>query len=581
MTGGSASWSEGFQWEPSTGQTAPSLWAGVDAGVGYPDIVVGGILVTDRCTGVSWTLGRTWWLAEPEPGSASIQLGGPLAGTELAALTVGDPVAISADPVGPLWRGWIDSITETTVPENGELAVGLTIVASDAMSRLLSVELYNNLGLTAGTLDRRLAELASAAGVPAPQVVRILPTAAALPVLAAVTLAGSSASPLRLGDHLAACERASNAITAVDRDGAWLVMPRARVKTTPEVVTLDDDSDPNHLRRALATPERVVNVFTIAGTTTTIAPSVAKYGRRGYDVPAGIATTPPPYAPETLTALANPLPFAAASIPIAHRTAAAVGLSPFDWCRVSTRPADEYYQALALSWSAQPDDWQLGVELDRTQMTIAAPPDPDNPDPPNPLPPTTATVTDTFACDRAAYVVKTTGGLETGNGASVDILVGLLSDGNLARGLARFSLAWRGKVVKVTSAKLRMRVGETTCSGAGSSPRVTVKRNTSSWSQGSYGTRCSFSSTNAVVYPGPNTTDDSKVTKDVSGSEGALFELNVLGIVSDWASGSPNYGVKLYGASETSSSSRARFWSNAAGTPGNRPTLVVTYEYEV
>jgi hypothetical protein len=61
-------WSAGFKWEPS-GQALPSLWEGVDAGVGYPDVIVDGILVTDRCTGVSWSRGRSWWLADPEPGA--------------------------------------------------------------------------------------------------------------------------------------------------------------------------------------------------------------------------------------------------------------------------------------------------------------------------------------------------------------------------------------------------------------------------------------------------------------------------------------------------------------------------------
>ncbi len=569
-------WSGGYKWEPS-GQVEPSLWQGIDAGVGWPDIIIDGIRVEDRTTGVAWSSGRSWWLASPEPGSATVELQGTLSG-ELAGATVGDVLRIEAPPIGLMWRGWIDSIVETTVPQDGELVQGLTITASDAMSRILSVELYNSLALTAGTLDRRLADLATAAGVPSPQIVNILPTTGVLPTLAAVTLAGSTASPLTLGAHLEACEKASNAITAVARDGSWLVLPRARVIATPHVVTLDGTSDPNELHRAIASPERVRNVFTIAGVATTIPTSVAKYGRRGYDVPAGVATTAPPYAPETLAALAEPLPFATATIPVDSRLADAVALNLFDWCRVSTRPADEYYQLLAMSWRADPGSWDVGVELDRTQMSIAEPPI--DPDPPNPIPPTTATVTDTFVTDRSAYVVHTTGGLDAGNGASVDMLIGRLGDGNLSRGLVRFAMPWRGKVVRVISAKLRLEGGQTTCSAFGSSPTFQVRQITSSWSPGTYATRCAFSSSNSVVYPGPNTTTTGAVTKNGPASTGSVVDIDVLAIVRSWASGASNYGLRLAGADEGNSADRAPIWSHHAAS-SDRPKLIVQYEYEV
>lgn len=574
-----AAWSSGFKWEPS-GQAAPSLWEGVDAGVGYPDIIVDGILVTDRCLGASWSSGRSWWLDDPQPGSAQVELQGTLEG-ELAGAKVGDVLVIQADPVGRLWRGWIDSIVETTVPRDGELAYGLSITASDALSRILSVELYNSLTLAAGPLDRRLADLATAAGVPSPQVVTVLPTAGFLPTLAGVTLTGSTATPLTLGDHLANCEKASNAIVAVARDGSWLILPRARVVATPHVVELDGTSDLNELHRAVATPERVRNVFTIAGVTTTNAASVGKYGRRGYDVPAGIlqAGVNPPYAPETLAALAEPMPFAGGTIPVDSRTADAVALQLFDWCRVSTRPADEYYQLLSMSWRADPGSWDLSVELDRTQMTIAAPPDPGTVDPPNPIPPTTATVTDTFTTNRSAYVVDT-GSVNAGNGASVDLLVGRLGDGKLARALIRFQLDWSGKVVTVHSAKLRVKGGATNCSGFGSSPTFDVHRITGSWSPGTYATRCSFASSNAVVFPGPAATSTGMVTKAGPSSTGDWQELDVTAIVKAWASGSSNYGLRLTGADEGSSADRAPIWSHNA-PQADRPQLVVKYTYEV
>ena len=573
-------WSGGWGWEPS-GDEITSTWGDVDAGVGWPDVIVAGVQVTDRCTGASWATGREWWLADAEPGSATVTLQGILEGTAIAGLTVGDTLEIRAQPAGVMWKGWIDNVTESTVPQDGELAYGLTIAASDAMSRLLAAELYSSLALPAGTLVARLSALATAAGVPGPLPVVTNPTNMTLVQLAAVTLAGSTATPLTLGDHLSACERASNAIVAVARDGSWIVQPRARVVVTPEVLTLDDDSDPNRLERVVATPERVRNVFTVAGVETVIADSVTEYGRRAYDVPGAVSTTPPPYALETMQALATPEPFAAVTIPVRTRTAAVVGIQPFAWCRVSTRPADEYYQALSTAWTAAPDEWTVAIGLDRTQMTIAGPGDPDFPDPPDPDLPNVATKTVTFRLTKSAFVVKTTGGLEAGNGQSVDLLVGLLADGNLARGLMRFDVVWSGKVTKVNSAQLRLKGAAQYCMSYGNSPSYRIRRITESWSRGSYYTRCAFSGGNAVVWPGPPTTSNGeRPSANAPQSPGAWAEVNLLDIVRAWASGSPNYGIQIAGASESSTNDRAPLWGHNT-EPSDQPELVVNYTYEV
>jgi hypothetical protein len=211
-------------------------------------------------------------------------------------------------------------------------------------------------------------------------------------------------------------------------------------------------------------------------------------------------------------------------------------------------------------------------------MSIAAPPI--DPDPPNPIPPTTATATDTFVTDRSAYVVRTAGGLDAGNGASVDLLVGRLGDGGTARALVRFAMPWRGKVVSVQSAKLRLEGGATNCSGFGSGPTFTVSRIVDGWSPGSFATRCAFSSSNAAVYPGPAVTSSGQVTKAGPAGTGSVVEIDVTTIVRAFASGSPNYGFRLRGADETSTADRAPVHSHHAAS-GDRPTLVVKYTYEV
>jgi hypothetical protein len=580
-----ARWSAGWPWMPDAegGPTGePSLWESVDASVGWPDVLLRGVNVCDRVTAVRWSHGRDWWLSAPEPGTASLELSGTLAGTELADLQLGDPVMIAAAPAGELWHGTVDSIAEHLEPRDGDVEHVVRISAVDQLSRVLTAEVYASTVLTAGTLETRLLAMAQLAGVTT-RPVRIAPSVGDLPQLAAVTLTATASQPATFSEQLQRAELASNAIVAVGLDGAWLILPRDRLPETPRVVDLVGDSCPSSADIATASPERVRNAFTIAGAAEQVRQaSIERYGRRAFDVPAGVcaAGVTPPYSSQMLDALADPQPFVRVTVPVAARSADAVPLEVFGFVRLPGRP--ELYQLLGLEWTATPDEWTARLELDRTQSSIAAPPDPETPpvDPPKP-PATTATVTETYTCDRSAYVVKTPGGLYAGNGGSVDLLTGLLGDGNLARGLVRFAIGWNGKVRTVKSAKLRLRVGQTTCSAYGSSPRITAYRITGAWSEGTYSTRCGFASSNSVKWPGPATTSTGAASANASRSEGSLVELDVTAAVAAIAAGAPNYGFMIRGASETNSANRVPLWSRHASSSSDRPTLVVTYEYEV
>jgi hypothetical protein len=70
------------------------------------------------------------------------------------------------------------------------------------------------------------------------------------------------------------------------------------------------------------------------------------------------------------------------------------------------------------------------------------------------------------------------------------------------------------------------------------------------------------------------------VTKNGPGSTGATVDIDITAIVRAWASGSPNYGVRLRGASETSTADRAPIHSHHAAS-ADRPKLIVAYTYEV
>jgi hypothetical protein len=539
-------------------QPEPSLWSAIDANVGYPAIIVGGVDLCERANGVRWSLGRSSMLDGPEPDTASFDL------VDAYETAIGTPVAIAAPPAGDLWHGYVDTIAQTTTPDGTTTSVGCV----GSWSKLLSTELSSPTAFAAGTLVDRLLRLAALAGVTPPGI-HMAPSVGVLPQLAAV-----AAFTGDLAGHVDAVEKASNAIVAVLPDGSWSILARDAYppSSSPPLVELIDESCPSELEVAVTTADHVRNSFTIAGALTERPLSIAQYGRRTYDVPAGIAAEPPPYSVGFFDAVASPARYATAHIPIDTRLAAVVPIAPFDYVRT---PDDVVYQTLGVDWEAAPDTWRATLALDRTQSSIA-----NTPDPVPPEPPTTATRTDVFACNADAYGVLTGGGVHSGNGASVDLLVGLLADGQLARGFVKFGISWAGKVVRVTKATLRLRVGEESCMSYGSSPTVKVYRVSAAWSEGTYGTRCAFSSSNALTYPGPAVTSSGAVTKDCARSESAIVDVVVTAIVQAWAGGSPNYGFALRGASESSSADRCVFWSRSASS-GVRPTLTVTYEYEV
>lgn len=557
-------WDSGAKWEPWPANPTPSLWSEVDAGVGWPAVIIGNVDVCELVTSVRWGLGRSSWLDGPEPGTAQVELNGSF------AAHVGDPIRISAPPVTDLWVGYIDTVAETQEPDGTTTRLS----AVTAFAKLLSADVRIPRNFAANDLTGRLLELATVAGVTA-GAIEVAPSVGVLPQLLAVTGYTGTLSALLDTD-----EKASNAIVATGPNGEWRVLPRDAlpVELTIDPIDLVDDSCPSELVVATSTPDHVRNAFAIAGTLTERPVSIGKYGRRAYEVPAGVAATAPPYSAGFFDAVSEPAPYAEASVPVSTRLAAVVPIAPFDYVRT---PDETLYQVLGVDWQAAPDEWSAQLSLDRTQSSIANSPT----TPPIDPPPSYATATDTFSANADGYAVKASGGVNAGNGASVDLLVGLLSDGQLARSFVKFSLAWShplSKITKVTSAKLRLHVGEVTCQSYGSSPGIRVQRVIDAWSEGTYGTRCAFSSSNALKYPGPSRTSTGEALRSVSGSEGALCEVTVTTIVEAWRAGSPNYGFALLGSSESSSSDRIVFWGRGGSVAASmRPSLVVTYQYEV
>ncbi|MFJ2114133.1 DNRLRE domain-containing protein, partial [Streptomyces sp. NPDC087850] len=140
---------------------------------------------------------------------------------------------------------------------------------------------------------------------------------------------------------------------------------------------------------------------------------------------------------------------------------------------------------------------------------------------------------------------------------------------DLARSFLKFDVSkFAGKHITDTNFALYSYYSST-CATDGSG--TTVRRITSDWSSTSltWGTRPSSSGTGAV---------NNLVPRGYSSDcPAAWSNWDIDAIVQAWADGSPNYGVMVYGTSETDSKTWRRFRSANYTTTGYAPKLTVTY----
>jgi hypothetical protein len=565
-------WSDGALWEPAE-QPEASVWGAIDPSVPYPAILIGGL---DRCAQVaaaSWETGRSWWTDAPEAGSASAVLVGRV--TDIA---IGAPFVVDARPGPVLWVGTVDDVTYNVTPDGWETRV----VASNALAALGNVT-RGLPSIPAGTLAAKVEALATAAGIRG--TVKVLPSSTFLPTLNAEAAPADASGLLA---YLKELEKSSNAIVALDGSGEFVIQPRAPLSGDPDpesILDLVGDNCPESAALSYASPTRLFNGWMFGTTPVRVEESVTAYGLREYETVTSRSSTAlygagGIYYPELVESLAGPLAWGTVTIRIPNRLSPVAALDLFDWVAFDDgRP----WQVLASADSVAPAP-EGESEWHRT-LTIAATINDLGKRPPVVVPPapTRETRTVTCAADRDCYVVLAPGGGKYGNGASDNLLVGLLADGNLCRSFVRFNLAGIvGTNRKVTKAILRVWNDDSTCLQFGSSAQVTVSRVTSSWSEGTYSVKCGFGSANSTVYPGPGVTTTGAKTASTKTSDNAQNDIDVTAIAQAWInSGSSNYGVRIAGSSETSTSRRTSFWGRSAGTSSRRPVLIVTYERDV
>lgn len=180
-----------------------------------------------------------------------------------------------------------------------------------------------------------------------------------------------------------------------------------------------------------------------------------------------------------------------------------------------------------------------------------------------------------------------------GAGKDYHIYVGNSGDYTI-RGLVQFNLDF-SDVTSITSATLYFttaRSSDGTVSGylrdthgSFSSAAMHISRNTSSWTEGTYGNDEAFNGLNSVEWSNqPSTTATNRVSftsRSSRPSSPTLDSMDVTGIVTDWFNGAANYGIQVKFQSE--SGTRYTEWYSREGDASTisgavAPYIVLNYE---
>jgi hypothetical protein len=212
------------------------------------------------------------------------------------------------------------------------------------------------------------------------------------------------------------------------------------------------------------------------------------------------------------------------------------------------------------------NEWDAIIEL---PPEIEKPPPIKPPEPPI-IPPPEETMKVTRWYDVSADSgVGISGSTKAGQGADTVVAVGAWS-GWKFRGLFKWAdIPWAG-VISVDKASLEVTNSDQDTVGFGSAPKVTLRRITDSWSEG---TQTVMHTSNAVVWPGPaSTSTGAKTSGTLSRTEGAKYLLDCTAIARAWFTGSVQRGIEARSYGEDSGTYTIE-WVSSEGVSGSRPRL--------
>lgn len=531
---------------PQTGRTGP------------PDlcVAIAGRMVLEQLRSASWSLGRSDWLSVLSPTSASLSF------VDVPAAKVGDDVVISlmSDTKqlhsDALWVGRVDAV-RTSRDLSG--FVTSTISATDVVGVLGKAEAPAS--LPAGHTLKTLVEgLAATAGVSL--------KVDADPLATLATLLAVSDNEGTVLDLVNRAERSSNALLFLRGSGRLYAAIRdATGASSARVVTLDGPNSAS----SWDTDESLGNVITrwrlgdgSLWETDTAATTLLTYGDQTYSATDLLVNDPAPYADLIASdVMAYPRPIVTgASFPIADLAQDVLYLDPLD------RVVDDgtTWQVMSVRHEVTPieveddgrtrADWRVTITADATQEALAGAPEP------GPVePPALDTVTQAYVSTKAATAEREKDGDATGSGSG-PLLVGRFSgNGSRYRSAIEWAIVPPANAVRVVSAKVRIKTAGQTTGDA----RVSVRRNTVSWSEGS------------MTWPGPNTSTTGERFVSIPAAGNRYVEFSVTGIAQGWFDHG-NDGLRLTATNEDSTNRFCTFHSDDASDPADRPRLTIVWE---
>lgn len=218
-----------------------------------------------------------------------------------------------------------------------------------------------------------------------------------------------------------------------------------------------------------------------------------------------------------------------------------------------------------VGWTASFITYVPAKEWQEAEPPIEQPPV----DPPVDPPPGTHRETRYYDCIKDTRVSLTSAGDKYGAGTQTELPIGAYS-GWRNRAFLDFDQINFSDVKTVVNCVLELDTSTQEYVAFGSAPKISVKRVTEGWSEGSASTP---SSGNATVYPGPSVSGSNVATQNVPDNENAVINMDITGIGRAWQGGSVQQGVGIFSAGEDATKYTTEIWGRAAGTTSRRPRI--------
>jgi PKD repeat protein len=536
-----------------------------------PAVYVNGEDICDRVYQMSWATGRERWPDESNGSSITMQIRGRMPDVQMGAPVIVQLPVGAPDGTARLWTGEVDDITEAIDPI--EARTTTTLVAMDVMAFLSRWHILPASTFVEGGLPTRLLSLAPrGTTVYRPKWSGV--ASSRWPLLKSLAMAADELRKRTYLDLLRDGLRASLATAYVAPDGAIvygpLDPPAGYVPTVLDLDSLGPDCA-NAEDIARSTAEGMVNRWTVgdgAVVDRVERPSIEAYGESVWTVGKGVLKTEStfPITDPIAAQMREPFAARAVTIPIRSWSARSYLAQPLDMAQMD----GQLFCVMGVRHGVTLDEWTVTLLLDRDPWTMTGSS--------QPVPPTPArTTTQTFECSKDALLASP----DMGAGKSTRLPVGYYS-GTKFRALIQFDLAWAHTPKKVTLSELLLDTAGQDAVAYGSNPQIQIDRITGSWSEGGSGGSgppWTYSTANAVVYPGPSITSAGRKLFNVTNNENTALTLAMTEITRAWADGSSNRGIRIISQDEGSSSRTIEFYSREHSTSSRRPQLRVTYEY--